>query len=182
MSPAAGGHVEAALGDELALQWARIDAPAYAPMCACSSCMYIYDSPPCMWGLSVRVHKCCVCVSCACCVRHARACACVWCEHRARVRARARVRTAAPAFASCLRRACHRSHARQVSALTCRHERGRSAGAAVGGGVACCWVGRLWLGRERPAARWGDSSSGMACHSHRQQRPRRPATRTQAIG
>jgi hypothetical protein len=31
--------------------------------------------------------------------------------------------------------------------------------AAVGGGVACCWVGRLWLGRERPAARWGDSSS-----------------------
>jgi hypothetical protein len=26
------------------------------------------------------------------------------------------------------------------SALTCRVERGRSAGAAVGGGVACCWV------------------------------------------
>ena len=69
-----------------------------------------------------------------------------------------------------------------ITALTRRLERGRSAGAAVGGGVACCWVGRLWLGRERPAARWGDSSSGMACHSRRQQRPRRPATRTKAIG
>ena len=51
MVPAAGGHVEAALGDELALQWARIYVPAYMPTCVCTSSVYIYGSP-CMWGLA----------------------------------------------------------------------------------------------------------------------------------
>ena len=65
----------------------------------------------CAWAC---VRASVVCVNwCACCVRHARACACVWCEHRAWVRARACVRTAAPAFASWLRKACHCSRARR---------------------------------------------------------------------
>ena len=131
-----------------------------------------------MWGLSVRVHKCCVCVSCACCVRHARACACVWCEHRAWMPARARVRTAAPAFASWLRRACHCSHARRSLVGSSGDDRQARVWAAVlpAAGSAGCGSGAKGLlpgGATPRPSQVGDgmplskaAASSATSHSH----------------
>ncbi len=110
---------------------------------------------------------------CVYCVRHVRACVCVCvCARVLCVCACACV----PADGACLRlwlrKACHCS---ACSALTCRVEWGRSAGAAMGGGVPAagsagcgsglkraCLVGRLLL----------RAKSVMASHSQRQRRPR----------
>ena len=110
-----------------------------------------------------------VCVYARTCVRHdgcmcVRACVCACACARAQVLCVCIVRVLC-ASCSCMRvrvvralcvsacarvradgGACHRLLAPKgvpllaCSALTCRVERGRSAGAAVGGGVACCWV------------------------------------------
>ena len=114
----------------------------------------------------VRVRVCvcagpsvvCVYRACVVCVMlvHARACGASIVRVCVRARACGRRRLPSPLG----------SEGRATARMLGAHLSGRAGTVGRRGcGRRCClllgqcWVGRLWLGRERPAARWGDSSS-----------------------
>ncbi len=119
----------------------------------------------CVCACAVRVHMCCVyivrvlCASCSCMrVRVVRA-LCVSACARVRADGGACLRLSLRLLPSELEgRATARMLGAHLSA------RAGTVGRRGCGRQCClllgqCWVGRLWLGRERPATRWGDSSS-----------------------